>query len=234
MPTPAGRLAVIPARGGSKRIPHKNIRPLGGRPLLAHTVEAALASGCFDRVVVSTDDDAVAAAAREAGAEVPFVRGAAIADDHTPVSAVTLDALERLDAAGERFAQVAQLLPNCPLRDAGDVRASLAAFEASDAEFQISVTRYGWLDPWWAMQIGDGGRLEPLFPDALARRSQDLAELFCPTGAVWWARTAALRRAGTFYGEGVRGFPLAWRHAVDIDDEDDFAMAEALALRGSS
>lgn len=221
-------LAVIPARGGSKRIPGKNVRPLGGRPLLAYSVRAAVDSGVFARVVVSTDDDAIARAATAAGAEVPWRREAAIADDHTPVSIVTLDALTRLDPDGDRFDAVAQLLPNVPLRTAEDVRASHVAFSASGADFQISVTRYGWLDPWWAMRLGERGRIEPLFPDALTSRSQDLPELYCPTGAIWWARPGALRASGTFYGPGVRGFELPWKHAVDIDTEDDFAMAQAL------
>ncbi len=226
--SPQQRLAVIPARGGSKRLPHKNILPLAGKPLLVYTVEAALGSGCFDRVVVSTDDDRIADVARAAGADVPFVRSADTADDHTPVSAVTVDALQRLASQGEHYTVVAQLLPNCPLRDADDVRASFVAFDASAADFQISVTAYGWLNPWWAMKLGEQSQLEPLFEDALRARSQDLAALYCPIGAIWWARSAALATSGTFYGPDVRGFPLAWQHAVDIDDEGDLAMAEAL------
>ncbi len=221
-------LAVIPARGGSKRLPRKNIRTLAGKPLIIYTIEAALESGCFESVVVSTDDDDIAALARGAGAEVPFVRPAALSDDHTPVSNVTIAALELLDPNGERYPLVAQLLPNCPLRDADDVRSSFRAFKGSSADFQLSVTRYGWLDPHWAMELSSDGIIDPLFPEALKQRSQDLPTLYCPTGAVWWARSVALRRAGTFYGPGVRGYPLAWQHAVDIDDESDFAMAEAL------
>jgi len=101
---PPARLAVIPARGGSKRLPGKNIRDLRGRPLIAYTIEAALGSGLFERVIVSTDSPTIAAAALQAGAEVPFVRSATLADDHTPVSAVTLDALQRVDPDGASLA----------------------------------------------------------------------------------------------------------------------------------
>src|SRR5699024_596879 len=108
----AGRLAVIPARGGSRRVPGKNVRPLLGRPALAYTVDAALHSGLFDRVVVSTDSEAVAEVALNCGAEVPFLRDAALADDHTPVSAATVDMLRRLDPSRRWCTSVAQLMPN--------------------------------------------------------------------------------------------------------------------------
>src|SRR5690606_28690736 len=130
MSAPGGNLAVIPARGGSKRLPRKNLLPLGGLPMIAHTIRAAVDAGCFDRVVVSTDDPELAAVAMEHGAEVPFMRDAAIADDHTPVSAAAVDALQRLAAVGESYDRVSLLLPNCPLRDADDVRASYDAFLA--------------------------------------------------------------------------------------------------------
>ncbi len=226
---------MIPARGGSTRIPGKNVRLLHGRPLLAYTVEAALESGCFQNVIVSTDDSEIATIARAAGAEVPFLRGAPISDNHVPVSAVALDALERLDPDGRAFALVALLLPTCPLRTADDVRRSLEHFVERGAGLQISVTRFGSLSPWWAMQRSDDGTLDPVFPDALKRRSQDLPTLYAPTGAIWWATTEALRRSGTFHGDGVVGFELDWRHAVDIDDEEDFELARVLlSLRSES
>lgn len=228
MSAPGGNLAVIPARGGSKRLPRKNLLPLGGVPMIAHTIAAALGSGCFERVVVSTDDQELADVARAHGAEVPFMRGADIADDHTPVSAAAVDALGRLAAAGERYERVSLLLPNCPLRDAQDVRSSYAAFLAQPFAAQVSVCRYGWLNPWWALKRGEDGAAEPLFPEALKLRSQDLPAVFCPTGAVWWSRADALLEHGTFHQEPRALFELAWDHAVDIDDEADLRMAEAL------
>jgi len=221
-------LAVIPARGGSRRLPHKNIRALLGKPAIAYTIEAALRSGLFERVVVSTDSPAVAAAALQAGAEVPFVRAAALADDQTPVSAVTLDTLQRLDGEQARFRYVAQLLPNCPLRTAEDIRASYTQFVESEAESQLSVTRFGWLNPWWATRRSEGFGLTPVFQASITQRSQDLPELFCPTGAVWWARSEVLRSAGTFHTAQRTGWEIPWERAVDIDTEADWRLAELL------
>lgn len=221
-------LGVIPARGGSKRLPRKNLRELGGRPMIAYTVEAALGSGVFETVIVSTDDAAIAEVARGCGAEVPFVRRPDLANDHAHVSEVALDALQRLDPDGSRFDVVAQLLPNCPLRTADDVRASQRAFEAGSSPAQLSVTRYGWLNPWWAMRRGDDGRLSPLFPDEMSSRSQDLPLLVCPTGAVWWARADALREHRSFHMPLRTAFELPWERAIDIDDEADLRMAEVV------
>ena len=223
-----GCLAVIPARGGSRRVPGKNIRPLLGRPALAYTIDAALESGVFARVVVTTDSEAIAAVARACGAETPFVRAAQLADDVTPVSAATVDALRRLDPEGNEFPVVAQLMANCPLRTAADVRASHAAFVASDSPSQLSVTRFGWQNPWWAFERDGCGVLSPLFPEQVTERSQDLPTLFCPTGAIWWARAEVLRREGTFHVAGRTGWEIEGRHAVDIDTESDWAMAETL------
>jgi N-acylneuraminate cytidylyltransferase len=222
-----GCLAVIPARGNSRRVPGKNIRDLLGRPAMAYTIEAALVSRLFTRVVVTTDSEQIAAVARSWGAEVPFLRDAALADDVTPVSAATVDVVERIDPEG-RLGVVAQLMPNCPLRNADDVRASHAAFMASGSDSQLSVARFGWQTPWWAMQRDDRGVLTPLFPDQATARSQDLPALFCPTGAVWWASARLLRRERTFHVAGRTGWELPWERAVDIDTESDWRMAEQL------
>jgi len=222
-------LAVVPARGGSKRLPRKNVLPLAGKPLLAYTLAAALDSGVFERVVVSTDDEEIAAVAARFGAEVQ-IRDPALADDHTPSSEVTLATLARLGGA-TRYPLVAQLLPNCPLRDADDVRAGFRAFVSSQGEFQLSVANFGWQNPWWALRRDASGTIEPLFKEALESRSQDLPDLYCPTGALWFARSRAFEEARTFYGRGVRGEPLDWEHALDIDHQSDLDLAEAILGR---
>lgn len=228
------RLAVIPARGGSKRVPRKNVRPFAGRPMIAHTIRAAVEAAVFDSIVVSTDDPEIADVARTHGAEVPFLRDAGLADDHTPVSAATRDALQRLDPDGGRFTSVAQLMPNCPLRGAEDVCASLATFEAGAHPSQISVTRYGWLNPWWALTTAEDGSVREVFADRLRERSQDLPTLVCPTGAIWWIDAETLRREGTFHLRRRGVWELPWRRAIDIDDEDDLALAALLARAASA
>lgn len=220
-------LAVIPARGGSKRVPGKNIRSLQGKPALQYTIEAALESALFERVVVSTDDQKIADMAIALGAEAPFLRTAELSDDFTPVSAVTLDALTRVDNAGH-FRSVCQLMPNCPLRDARDIRDSYSQFSASGAGTQISITSYGWLNPWWAVRISENQQLEHVMPELVAKRSQDLPPLFCPTGAVWWADCDVLKKTGTFHTAEKRGWEIPWQRAMDVDSEEDWQMAEVL------
>jgi CMP-N-acetylneuraminic acid synthetase len=225
---PRGALAVIPARAGSKRLPGKNVRVLCGLPAIAYTIAAARDSGLFSLVIVSTDNETIAEIAVHHGADVPFLRDAALADDETPVSSVTVDALTRVDRASRRFAYVAQLMPNCPLRDAADVRGSFEQFIETRACAQLSVARFGWQMPWWAMRRADDFTLAPLFPREAVARSQDLPPLFCPTGAIWWARAETLREAGTFHVPGRTGWEMDPVHAVDIDTEDDWRLAEAL------
>lgn len=221
-------LAVIPARGGSKRLPRKNIRLLDGLPLLAYTIAAACDSGLFEQVVVSTDSIEIATIARDYGACVPFLRDENLADDFTPVSAVTADMLARLDPAADRFDAVAQLMPNCPLRTASDVSDSYRQFHQSNALSQISVVRYGWQNPLWAMHRNEQMELAPLFPEQMKIRSQDQPELFCPTGAIWWATSESLRQSKTFHVETRTGWEIDWQHGIDIDTFHDWGLAELL------
>jgi CMP-N-acetylneuraminic acid synthetase len=234
--SPTGRcLAIIPARGGSKRIPKKYIRPLAGKPLIAYTIAAALESGVFEHVIVSTDSAEIAEIAQAHGAEVPFLRDPSLADDTVPVSAATVDALWRLDPDDDIYASICQLMPNCPLRHAGDITSSYEQFVESGARSQLSVTRFGWQNPWWAMRREPDYALIPLFPEALTQRSQDLPDLFCPTGAVWWAEATVLRHEGTYHIAGRTGWEIPWTRGVDIDNEDDWIAAELLLqLAGST
>jgi CMP-N-acetylneuraminic acid synthetase len=222
-------IAIIPARGGSKRLPGKNIRPLAGKHLIAYTIEAALESALFHRVVVSTDSENIAAVSQTNGAEVPFLRSSEISDDVTPISAATADALDRLDPDGTQYQFVAQLMANCPLRTAKDLVSSYKQFSETAADTQISVVRYGWLNPWWAMKRDASNfALDPLFPNEMRARSQDLPELFCPTGAIWWGKTRVIREQRTFHIPGRTGWEIEWQHGIDIDTPEDMAFAEAL------
>ncbi len=223
-------IAVILARGGSKRLPRKNILEFHGKPMLAWTVEAALQSGCFQRVLVSTDDVEIAAIAREFGAEVPFLRNAA-ADDMAPSSEATLAALQQAEEHwGERYEHVSQLMANCPLRGAADIKDAAAGFLQREANFQISCFRFGWMNPWWAARLDDAQRPDYLFPEARAARSQDLPPLYCPSGAIWIGRSEALKISRSFHGEGCILHPLDWMAAMDIDDAEDLKMARACFL----
>jgi N-acylneuraminate cytidylyltransferase len=221
-------IAIIPARGGSKRIPGKNVKHLAGKPIIAYTIAAARESGLFERVVVSTDNQEIAKIALECGAEVPFLRDERLADDVTPVSSATVDALLRLDPDGDKFGSVAQLMANCPLRNAADVSDSHRQFQTTGTGSQISVVRYGWQNPWWAMRQNERRELEPIFKEQINMNSQDLPNLFCPTGAIWWARTGVLRQAKTFHVDQRTGWEIPWQRGIDIDTYEDWAMAEVL------
>lgn len=221
------RIAIIPARGGSKRIPRKNIVEFHGLPLIVWTIRAAIDSRLFSRVIVSTEDEEIAEVSRRYGAEAPFLR-VSNSDDFTPVSCATIEALQQAEEYyGQEFETVVQLMANCPLRDAHDIQTAVSSYEAQEAEFQLSCFRYGWMNPWWAFSIDDNGRANHVFPEAFIQRSQDLPPLYCPTGAIWIANSRALRVAGTFYGPNHKFICLSWLSAVDIDDEADLAMAKA-------
>lgn len=222
-------IAIIPARGGSKRIPRKNLVSFHGRPMIAWTIQAALDSGVFDRVLVSTDDPEIAAVGRAEGADVPFLRSAH-ADDQSPVSDAVITALGQAEAHyATEFHTVAQLMPNCPMRGANEIRTAWERFQGGVHQFQISAFEFGWINPWWAARMASDGTPDWLFPEAWMARSQDLERLYCPTGAIWIAHTPALRTHGTFYGPGHVLFPIPWQTAIDIDDWHDLLMAEALA-----
>ena len=221
------RIAIVPARGGSKRLPRKNVIDFFGKPLMAWSIEAGLKSGLFDRVMVSTEDPEIAEIARRHGAEVPFMREVH-ADDHSTVSHVTTHVLRQAEEKlGETFDTVVMLQATCPLRDADDVKNAVRLFEASRTEFQMSCFQFYWTNPWWMFQRKPDGTAKWAFPEMIERRSQDQPPAFGLTGAICIAKVDALLRSGTFYGPGQRFEPISWISAVDIDDEDDIAFARA-------
>lgn len=223
-------IAIILARGGSKRLPRKNILEIHGKPMLAWSVEAALQSGQYNRVLVSTDDPEIAEIARAVGAEVPFLRDSA-ADDITPSSEATLAALRQAEQYwSEQYDLVSQLMANCPIRDAEDIKASVQNFINRGVDSQISSFRFGWMNPWWAAKVNDQGKPDYLFSEARIARSQDLSALYCPSGAIWIARSQALKSAKTFYVPSHIFHALSWMSAMDIDDAEDFEMARVCFL----
>jgi len=199
--------------------------------MIVYSIEAALQSKLFANVIVSTDDTEIAEISRKAGAEIPFLRNPKLADHHTHVSAVTADALDRVESQGKRFDYVAQVMACCPLRDASDICNSYEQFVASSADSQVSVSRYTWLSPWAAVRRDSKFHLTPLFRDQEGARSQDLPELFCIVGAVWWARATILQQERTYHIAGRTGWEIPWQRSIDIDTEEDFRMAEVLMER---
>lgn len=220
-------LAIIPARGGSKRIPKKNIIEFDGKPMIAWTIESAIGSKFIDEVVVSTDCEEIQSISIEYGAQVPFLREVA-ADDHSPVPIATISAIKQSEISMGQFDIVIQLMANCPLRNTEDINNAITMFISKEQTSQISFFKYGWMNPWWANKKNDAGALEFIFKEALNKRSQDLDDLYCPTGAIWISDIELLKKSKTFYSEGYGHNIISWTSALDIDDYDDFEMARAI------
>ena len=224
-------IAIIPARGGSKRIPKKNLIDFMGKPMIAWTIEAAKSSGVFDRIVVSTDDEEIAELARSFGVDVPFMRQEN-SDDITPVSEATISAVKQAEFFfGEEYELVVQLMANAPIRDHVDISDHYTNFLTRKNTFQLSCFSFGWMNPWWAFKLNHGPP-EWLHPEGIKARSQDLSTLYCPTGAIWIADKRSLINANSFYGpEYSPSFcEMNWKSAVDIDDYDDLEFAKAVFM----
>lgn len=221
-------VAIIPARGGSKRIPNKNIIDFYGKPMIAWTIKAAINSNLFDKIIVSTDSEDIASISKKYGAEVPFLRKK-FNDDYTPVSMATLFTLNEIEKKlNKKYEVVIQLFPNCPLRESKHIVEAYNKFLETKVSFLISCFRYGWMNPWWAYKLDKKFSPIALFNEATEKRSQDLPPLYCPTGAIWIAKISELKHTKTFYGSNLVFSFLDWKFAIDIDNFDDLDMAKCL------
>lgn len=220
-------LAVIPARGGSRRLPRKNIADFGGRPIIAWTVAAALETGRFDRVVVSTDDADIARAASAAGAVVAD-RPAALATDAARVVDACLDLLDREAGQGREHRTLCCLYPTAPLLRADDIAAVLDLLEPGVCDFAMATTRYAH-PPHQALVADEDGRLHPVWPELVERRAAELGELCVDNGSTYAADVAAFRRHRSFHGPGLRGWCMPFARSIDIDEREDLALARRLA-----
>lgn len=221
------KVCVIPARGGSKRIPRKNIRPFCGAPMISYSIAAARESGCFDRIIVSTEDDEVAAVALEYGAEVPFRRPRELADDHTGTSAVMRHALGALAASGARVSLACCIYATAPMLLPSDVLAGLAALEGADAQFAITVTTFP-SPPQRALVLTETGGLRMLHPEHERTRSQDLPETFLDAGALYWGRPEAFERGASVFAEHTAVIRLPRHRVQDLDTLEDWHRAELM------
>jgi CMP-N-acetylneuraminic acid synthetase len=223
-------IAVIPARGGSKRIPKKNIIDFMGKPILAWTIEAAIKSKIFDRIILSTDSEDIACVGREFGVDVPFLRTDK-SDDISPVTEATIVAVKQAERFyNEKYDVVVQLMPNAPLRNEDDIKKHFNFFIDRELDFQISSFKFGWMNPWWSFKQNQDGTSEWMFKEGVDKRSQDLEDLYCPTGVIWIAKVDKLIESNTFYGPGYKFCEIDWKHAVDIDNYEDLEFAKALFM----
>ncbi len=220
-------LAIIPARGGSRRLPRKNVAEFRGRPIIEWTIDAARACRCFDRIVVSTEDADIAATARAAGAEVSDRPESLAADDASLID-VGLDLLDREEDQGRRYDIVAFLYATAPLRHGDDISAVLDLIEPGVCEFAMAVTRYTH-PPHQALVMAADGSLMPKWPELVERSAADIGPLCVDNGSTYAVTVAAFRERRTFYGPGLRGHVMPFRRSVDIDEQDDLDLARLFA-----
>ena len=198
----ARAFAIIPARGGSKRIPRKNIRDFNGRPMIGWTIAAARDSCLFDHIFVSTDDDEIAAIARAEGAEAPFMRPAALADDHTPTRPVVNHAIEAATALYGKPDYVCCLYATAPFMRASDLATGFDLLQSSGADFAFSVTSFAFPIQ-RALRLLPSGRVDMFAPEHAMTRSQDLEEAWHDAGQFYWGRTDAFLANRRMFSEAA-------------------------------
>lgn len=221
------KAAVIPARGGSKRIPKKNIKLFCGKPMIAWSIEAALDSGCFDRIIVSTDDHEIAEVAERYGAEVPFIRPKELADDFTGTIPVTKHAIEWLEAQGQVFSEIMCIYPTAPLVIPKIIIEAYEQFKKSQANYCFTATNYA-APIQRAFKLTQNKRAEMFYPDLFNERSQDLEEAYHDAGQFYWGKAEAFKRLEPVFSEDASPYLLPRYLVQDIDTSDDWILAELL------
>ena len=224
-------IAIIPARSGSKGLKNKNIKLLNGKPLLAYTVEAALQSGLFDCVHVSTDSEQYADIAREFGADVPFLREVELASDTSSTWDALRFVIKKYEELGQKFDTVCLLQPTSPLRDATDIKNAYQIFEKKKAESVISVceTEHS---PLLCNTLKESGSMKGFIDMKKVGRRQELSTYYRLNGAIYIQTVDLLMQGGDLYGDKSYAYVMEKEHSVDIDDEMDFMFAEVMIKRG--
>ena len=221
------RLAVIPARGGSKRIPRKNIKPFGGLPMIVWSIKAALQSQCFDRIIVSTDDAEIAQVAQNHGAEVPFIRPAELSDDHTGTIPVIAHATAWQNNNGEQACEVCCIYATAPFVQAADLKRGLQTLQSTGAEYAFSVTSYAFPIQ-RAVRITPDQRLDMFQPEHFGTRSQDLPEAWHDAGQFYWGKAQAWLQGKPLFSHDAAPVTLPRHRVQDIDTPGDWERAEWL------
>ena len=220
-------IAIIPARGGSKRIPRKNIKPFFGKPMIAYSIEAAINAKLFDEIIVSTDDDEIADIAQKFGASVPFMRPKELSDVFTTTGAVIEHAINFLKNRGEKIKFVCTIYATAPLIDEKYLRLGFEKLSSSNAKYAFSCTSMPF-PIWRTFKITDNGRCEMFWKENFTKRSQDLEEAYQDAGQFYWANLDISSSDDIFFGQDSVPIVLP-RHLVqDIDTLDDWQRAEFL------
>lgn len=217
-------IAIIPARGGSKRIPGKNIRPFLGKPIIAYSIQRALQSKLFAEVMVSTDNEEIACIARDIGAAVPFLRSSETANDQAGIAEVLLEVIECYAALNRRFDIACCLLPTAPLISEIDLRIALAKLDLGGFDSVFPVTRFQY--PIWRSLRMEHDRVLMNWPENYTKRSQDLPPAFHDSGQFYWLRVDRFLAAGRVFTQNSGAIEIPGTRVQDIDTEDDWHLCE--------
>lgn len=220
-------ICVIPARGGSKRIPRKNIKMFCGKPIIAYSIDAAIKSGCFDKVIVSTDDDEISEVAKDYGAEVPFIRPADISNDFAGTNPVISHAFNWMESQGNVINHICCLYATAPFIESSSISNAYKKFKEANADFCYSVTSFPFPIQ-RAIKIRKNGNVELFQPEHYHSRSQDLDEAYHDAGQFYWGTKQAFNSENSILSEVVIPYILP-RHLVqDIDSYEDWTRAEIM------
>ena len=219
-------ICIIPARGGSKRIPKKNIKIFGGQPMISWSIEAALNSECFKRVIVSTDDDEISEISQRYGAEVPFKRSASLSDDYTGTIPVIKSAINWLEMRGEKINYICCLYPTAPFIEVSYLREGLEKLIEHNASYSISVTSFPY--PIQRAFKLKNNKLQMFFPENINKRSQDLEKSFHDAGQFYWGKRSSWMGEEKILDHNTVPIFIPRYKVQDIDNEEDWIQAERI------
>lgn len=218
------KLAIITARGGSKRIPKKNIKPFNGKPIIAYSIQAALDSGLFDEVMVSTDDQEIIEFAKAYGASVPFTRSAKTSDDYATTADVLKEVLEAYQQQGKEFEYACCIYPTAPFVTPEKLIEAFKKLEETNAGCALPVTRFSF--PIWRSFKMENGKVSYNWPEFAPKRSQDLPTSYHDCGQFYFFRTTEFMQTGKLISENTIGIEVPESEVQDIDNEEDWKIAE--------
>jgi len=220
-------ICVIPARGGSKRIPRKNIKAFNGKPIIAYSIEAALESNCFDQVIVSTDDNEIAEVAKKYGAKVPFIRPAELSNDYAGTISVIKHTIEWLENHGNAIDNVCCLYATAPFIQSQTIFEAFQQLQESKADYCFSVTSFVFPIQ-RSIRITQGGKVDMFYPENFDARSQDLEEAYHDAGQFYWGKAQAFKDELPIFSETASPYILPRYLVQDIDTLEDWTRAELM------
>lgn len=220
-------ICIIPARGGSKRIPRKNIKKFHGKPMIAYSIEAAKESGCFDKVIVSTDDAEIADVAKQLGADVPFIRPDNISDDYATTMDVIQHAIEWCENQGWQIDEVCCIYATAPFIKSADIKQGLTLLEEPGVQYAFSATSFGFPIQ-RAFYLDENEHVAMFQPEHLNTRSQDLIEAYHDAGQFYWGKAAAFKAALPLFSAHSKPVLLPRKRVQDIDTLEDWDIAEVM------